>query len=175
MSKISKNIILIGFMASGKSAVAEGIAKRLKMPFADTDTLIENEQGMKIKDIFKQYGEPYFRKLESEMARKISCLKGTVISTGGGIVLNADNRRILRRCGTVFYLKTNPDVILDRIKNAGNNERPLLTGKSNLKEEIKRLLEFREPYYQNCAHYIIDTSKMTIKEVVKEIRDRFHF
>jgi len=170
MSEIFKvNVILIGFMASGKSVVAKRLAQRLKMPIADVDVLIENEQGMKIKDIFKIYGEPYFRKLEKEMANKISRIKGVVVSTGGGIVLNAENRRILRKCGIVFYLKASPDVILKRIKSAKNNERPLLKGKMGLKGEIKKLLKMRAPYYNACAHYVIDTSEMTIEEVVKKI------
>ena len=170
MSKISKgNIILIGFMASGKSVVARKLATKLKMPLTDTDTLIENEKGMKIRNIFKVHGEPYFRKLEKEIVKKISGLKGVIISTGGGIVLNAENCRILRKCGTVFYLKANANAILNRIKKIGANERPLLMGKPNLKDKIKRLLKLRTPYYQGCAHYVIDTSKITVQEVVQKI------
>jgi len=156
-------------MASGKSVVAKKLARRLKIPVTDTDTLIENEQVKKIKDIFKLQGEPYFRKLEKDVARKVSGIKGAVVSTGGGIVLDAENRRILRKCGTVFYLKTNPETILKRVKRTKVSERPLLMSKSNLKDEIKRLLKIREKYYRACAHYVVDTSKMTVLEVVKKI------
>lgn len=170
MSRISKtNIILIGFMASGKSVVAKKLAKKLKMPMLDTDTLIENKEGTKIKDIFRIHGEPYFRNLEKKMVKRISRLKGMIVSTGGGIVLNAENRRALRKCGAVFYLKTSPNVILKRIKKIRGNERPLLMGKVDLRDETKRLLKLREPYYCACAHCVIDTSSMTVGEVVKKI------
>lgn len=163
------NIILIGFMASGKSVVAKKLAKKLKMSMTDTDMLIENEEGIKIKEIFKIHGEAYFRKLEKEIVRKISCLRGVIISTGGGVVLNAENRRILRKSGIVFYLKVNPEAVLKRIKRAVNNERPLLANKSNLKYEIKKLLKQRMPYYNSCTHYVVDTSKMTSGQVIDKI------
>lgn len=170
MSKIFKpNIILVGFMASGKSAVAKRLAAKLKMPLLDTDALIENEERIKIKDIFRIRGEPYFRKLERKIVKRISRLMGMVVATGGGIVLDAENRRALRRCGTAFYLKVNPDAALKRIKRVRNNERPLLKSKRDLKGEMKRLLKLREPYYYACAHYVVDTSKMTVGEVVKKI------
>jgi shikimate kinase len=163
------SIILIGFMAGGKSVAAKKLAKKLKMPMLDTDTLIENREGIKIKDIFRIHGEPYFRNLEKETVKRIFRLKDMIVSTGGGIILNAGNRRILRKCGTVFYLKTSSDVILRRIKKTKDNKRPLLADKTDLKSEIKRLLKFREPYYCACAHHVIDTSDMTEKEVVGKI------
>jgi len=172
MSRISKTkIILIGFMASGKSVVAKKLAKKLKMPVIDTDTLIENEQEMKIKDIFRVHGELFFRKLEKEILKKILSLKRfkAIISTGGGIVLNPENRRILRKCGIVFYLKSSPEVVLNRVSKDKIDERPLLAGKTNTKDEIKRLLKVRERYYRACAHYTIDTSGMKIREVVNKI------
>jgi len=165
------NIVLIGFMASGKTAVGRKLASRLKMGFIDMDLLIESQEGMKISDIFRLKGEPYFRNLEKSMIKSFQHLKNVVISTGGGVVKDSGNRRILRRMGKVIYLDTSPEAMISRLKKSEIDKRPLLRGEGSLIFRIKKILEPRIPLYRRCAHCIIETSKMNLNQVVNRVMD----
>lgn len=99
-----KNIVLTGFMASGKSTVGRALAQKLNVSFIDTDQLIETEQKRQIKDIFAQFGEPYFRTLETEAVRQVCRKDGQVIATGGGIVLNPKNIELFRKNSIIVFL-----------------------------------------------------------------------
>ena len=99
-----KNIVLTGFMASGKSTVGRALAQKLNVSFIDTDQLIEIEQKRQIKDIFAQFGEPYFRTLETEAVRQVCRKDGQVIATGGGIVLNPKNIELFRKNSIIVFL-----------------------------------------------------------------------
>ena len=117
------NIALIGPMGSGKTSVGKKLAQSLNFDFIDTDDLIAKKEGMSITKIFETYGEHYFREIEKEIASEVSKLENCIISTGGGIILNAENVRRLRRNGMLIYLKTTSEVLFNRLKDA--KDRPL--------------------------------------------------
>ncbi len=161
------NIILTGFMGTGKSAVGRKLAKRLGMKYLDTDELIEKKEGSKIYHIFRKKGEPYFRKLEAVIVKKVSRLDNHVISTGGGVVLKDENIKALRRNGFIICLTANPEVILNRTGRIG--ERPLLNEPDSGKR-IKELLRTRQAYYEK-ADFSVDTSNLALEEVIRKIEE----
>ena len=141
------NIILTGYMASGKSTIGKYLAEKLKMSFIDTDEYIEKQQNKKIKDIFADAGESFFRELEQKCARELSEKENSVISTGGGFVLNRENIELLRKKGIIVNLETNEEVIRSRLE-ASKDSRPLMNGKSV--DEILERFEKRKKFYDNC-------------------------
>jgi shikimate kinase len=160
-----KNIVLTGFMGTGKTTVGKKVATTLHFNFVDTDKLVEKMAGMSVAEIFEKYGEEYFRKLEKAAVVKVSRLKNHVIATGGGVVLNPSNIVQLRKNGVVIRLKARPEVILRNISKT--KERPLLAVEDPEKR-IRELLEEREPFYR-FADYTIDVSDKTIEEVAEEV------
>jgi shikimate kinase len=160
-----KNIVILGFMGTGKSSVAKIVAKKLNFQFIEMDNLIEEKEGITINKIFQDKGEEYFRTLERKLTQEISPKQDQVISTGGGIVLNEKNILDFRKNGILFSLLAKPEVILERVKK--ETHRPLLKTKDPLKT-IKKMLNYRKPFYKK-ADYQIDTSDLTIKEVSEEI------
>ena len=163
------NIILVGFMGTGKTSVGRRLSQRLKMPYLDTDEIIEQSAGRRITDIFAQHGESYFRELESQAVQKISGLDMHVISTGGGIVLRAGNLEVLKRNGLVFCLKATSEEIWARVKN--ETHRPLLKAPAPV-EKIRKMLEAREAYYA-LADYTIQTDGLPIEQVTDEVIEVF--
>jgi len=162
-----KNIILVGFMGTGKTAVGKALARRLKMKFVDMDDLIEGREGMKIPDIFASKGEPYFRSVEKEVAREVSAQSGLVIAAGGGAVIDGENVKNLKSSGVMVCLTATADKILGRTR--AHTHRPLLNV-SDPKEKISELLAKRAEYYAR-ADYRIDTSELSIDEVVRKITE----
>ena len=163
-----KNIVLTGFMGTGKTEVGRILAQKLSYTLVDADTEIEKEQKTTITEIFKQYGEPKFRDIESDVIKRLSELGKAVISTGGGAVLRQENMDNLRKKGVIICLGASPETILKRTSN--NNDRPLLQVEDPLKK-IKELLEFRMPYYEK-ADIMIDTENKTPLEVADEIIEK---
>ncbi len=164
---MKSNIILTGFMASGKSAVGKELAKRLRMDFVDTDKLIEEKEGIKISQIFREKGEPYFRDVEAEVIKEVAEYENSAIATGGGVVLKEENMQALRKNGRIICLSTDAATILKRTSQ--NRLRPLLEGERGSREnKIKDLLTFRAPYYQK-ADFIVDTTDLMVKETVEKI------
>jgi len=163
-----KNIYLVGFMGTGKSAVGKKLAARLNARFLDLDTLIEEKEKRKIVDIFAKAGEPYFRKLEKEALKEVSCKDGEVVACGGGIVLDQENITLMKNTGTMICLSARPEVILERVK--GHKHRPLLNVEDREKK-ITEILEARQALY-NSAHISIDTSDLNVKEVLEKILER---
>jgi len=163
--QMKKNIALVGFMGAGKTVVGKALARHLGMIFVDSDESIVEKERRSINDIFAKDGEPYFRKVEKEVIKEISQRDGLVIACGGGVVLDKDNMSNLHRNGVVIYLQTSTDVIFERTKNY--NHRPLLNVE-NPKKQIEDTLKTRAPFYSQ-AEYTIDTSKLTIDEVVNKI------
>jgi len=161
------NVILLGFMGSGKTAVGKILSTKLNMDFVDLDDWIEKEAKMTINDIFAKFGEPYFRELEKKMVKK-ACdnINNCVISTGGGVILKEENVENLHQAGVLIWLKVSPEKVYDRTKNTSH--RPLLNCPNPL-EKIKELLSIRTPYYTKAADYIVDTSNLTIEEVAARI------
>ena len=160
------NITLVGFMGTGKSIVGKHLAKRLKMRYIDLDEIIEKKENRPISQIFTQEGEEYFRRIENQVTEELSKLEGYVISTGGGVVLEEENVKFLRKKGVIVCLKAAPEIIWERTKN--NQERPLLEGFSDKKKRIKELLKERIPFYDQ-ADIIIDTSSCLVSQTVENI------
>lgn len=159
------NIALTGFMAVGKSAVARNLARRLNRRFVDLDKLIEKSEGMKVRDIFSQKGESYFRRVEKQKLREVLFEHDQVIATGGGVVIDQDNLQLLREKSFLVCLNAAPEVLLRR---AGNNrQRPLLAG-GNRAQQIQKLLTQRQAAYAQ-AHVAVDTSDLTVEQVADKI------
>lgn len=148
-----KNIILCGFMGSGKSTIGKQLSERLGMRFIDTDTYIEQKEGMSISKIFSEKGEEYFRNLELEVCKELSGLKATVISTGGGTLLKDENVKAIKKNGVVFLLNVSSNTVLTRLKN--DSTRPLLQ-REDKEKAVKMMLSQRIPLYNRAADYVID-------------------
>ena len=160
-----RNIYLTGFMGTGKSAVGRELAKRLNLRLVDIDDLIVRKEKRSINDIFSQNGEPYFRKVESQVLKEVSEQENQVVSCGGGIVLNPENTALMKQTGRLVCLSARPEVIFERVKR--HTHRPLLQVADPL-VKIRELLAARKPYYEQ-AEFVIDSSEIPIKEVVDKI------
>lgn len=162
-----RNVILIGFMGTGKTSVGESLAEALGYAFADTDDLIEKKAGKKVSRIFGEDGEEAFRGVESEVVGDLAQLKRTVVSAGGGAPIRPENRAAMRHAGVVIALKASPEEIYQRVKH--ENHRPLLSS-GDLRSQIRKLLDSRKGIYDD-ADYIIDTTALTVDEVVDKCID----
>jgi shikimate kinase len=159
-----RNVVLIGFMGTGKSTIGRRLARVLDRPFMDTDAEIERLVGKPVSRIFKEDGEIRFRSEETLLCRKLAAPQGLVVATGGGIVLNSDNVRNLRAGGVLIALTADPAVIYDRVRRKEN--RPLLYG--DVRGRIDELLRARAGAY-DVAELTIDTGKHTPAETVRLI------
>jgi shikimate kinase len=167
---MKSSLALIGFMATGKSAVGRVVAGRLGREFVELDDLIERKAGKTIPEIFRQDGEPAFRELEIEAAREVAGKKNLVIACGGGVVLNKINIDRLKREATIVCLTASPEVILERALSEGET-RPLLETPDKL-ATIKELMDFRKPFYEEAADMTIDTSNLDVESVARQIRSK---
>ncbi len=166
------NIILIGFMGSGKTTLGVRLSYRLRMPVEDTDKLIERKEGKAISDIFEEKGEEYFREKETELLEEISTRRyARIISTGGGTPVRKENRALLKCCGTVVYLRIKPETVYERLKE--DTSRPLLTCSDPL-SKIKTLLESRREAYEECADIIVDVDYADADELINKIVDKIN-
>ena len=163
---MDKNLIFIGFMGCGKSTLGRKVSKLRGMQFVDTDRYIENMEGMKISEIFAQKGEEYFRKKETEVCEKFSHETGYIIATGGGIIKNVENVRLLKKNGVVIYLKASPEHIFRNVRN--DVSRPLLQGGDKM-EKIKSLMEERRPLYEKHADMRITVTGGNIRSLTEKI------
>ena len=159
------NIVLIGFMGTGKTVAGRMIADKLKFEFIDTDESIERDTGLSIGDIFKKKGEPFFREVESRIIALVSLADNTVISTGGGVPLRESNLVELERNGVVVCLEASVETILKRLD--GDKTRPLLI-KPDPAKEIENLLESRKKYYKRCG-LSINTDNLSVLEITERI------
>lgn len=162
---MKSNIIITGFMGTGKSVVAKELARKLKMEFIDMDRIIEERQGTSIVDIFAGQGENYFRAQENKLVKELSRKENIVIATGGGTLLSSDNARMLGQRGQIICLYADSRTIYNRVKR--KNNRPLLKN-GNVLNEINRLLEERKKAYSNFT-IKIDTTNLSVQEVVDKI------
>lgn len=161
------NIVLTGFMASGKTVVGKKLAQTLKMKYIDVDEQIEKDTRLSISDIFEKQGETAFRDLETKAVCCVAMLDNYVIATGGGVVLRLENIMELRKNGRIIYLSADPETILKRVGKA--QTRPLLAREKDKLGVIKNLLESREPLYKNCD-FQVETAGLNVEEVVAKIR-----
>jgi shikimate kinase len=166
--KNQPNIILIGFMGSGKSSVGRGLAHQLRFHFSDTDRLIEQTFGMPIHQIFDEKGEPFFRDLETKVCARLEDYQRSVIATGGGIISNPENRKYLQRAGFVIYLYAPLAKLLERLPVDGR--RPLLKDPKVVEQRFKD----RQPWYDALANYAVDTSNKHVEEVISHIVDVYN-
>ncbi|MCH5260858.1 MAG: shikimate kinase [Lachnospiraceae bacterium] len=161
------NVILIGFMGSGKTTVGLKLSYRLRRPVIDTDKEIEREEKRSISDIFAADGEQYFRDRETAFLRKL--LKSTnnqIISVGGGLPLREENRQLLHELGQVFYLCASAETIYGRLKN--DTVRPLLQG-TDPQTKIKTLLIERDSCYRDAADVVIVVDNKDFEQILREI------
>jgi len=159
------NLVLTGFMGTGKSAVGRRVAERLKAPFVDLDAVIEKKAGVSVGKIFSEQGETVFRQLESQAVEEVASLDRTVIATGGGALLDAKNQERLMANGILICLSAKVGTLLDRLKD--DVTRPLLAGE-NLEERLARLMKERQSIYAACPIQIATDGK-TIPVVAAEI------
>ncbi len=161
------NIILIGFMGSGKISVGIRLSYQMKRTMIDTDKWIEQRQKMSVSEIFARHGEAAFREMETDCLKTlIETADKQIISVGGGLPVREENHGLLKRLGRVFYLKVSPEVVYGRLK--GDTTRPLLQVENPL-EKICGLLAERSPIYEACADVVLDVSHMTFDEILEKI------
>ncbi len=175
MSSKVERLYLTGFMTSGKSTIGPILANVIGWTFKDLDKVIEEVEGRKIVDIFKEEGEEYFRELEYKLLLEFSTQKNLVLSLGGGTIVSEKNLELMKSTGKIVYLKSSPEMIYQRIKN--KIDRPIfrdlvLSGNATPKDFIDRitkLLKEREPYY-SAADFFIDTDKTRIGITVDKLK-----
>ena len=160
------NIILTGFMATGKTTVGKRLAEQLGYAFVDTDELISERSGQTVAEIFREKGEAAFRRMESEIAQELGEKEGLVVSTGGRLMLDPANAAALGRRGRVFCLVATPEEILDRISKDKHVKRPLLEAPDPM-HRIVELMQQREEGY-DCFRQMV-TSGKTPDEITREL------
>jgi shikimate kinase len=161
-----RNVVLIGFMGSGKSSVGRELAKRWGFHFLDTDSMIRHQCGKSIPEIFSSLGEVYFREQEFITLSKLLECHRSVIATGGGIVIQPRNLPLLGQLGITIWLKADQTTILERVSR--NKNRPLLQT-PDPEGTIAELLEERAPLYQSAADLIVNSSGLTHYEVAERV------
>ena len=159
-------LVLVGLPGSGKSTVGRLLARRLGLPFHDSDHVIEQQIGCSIRDFFARAGEVAFRDLEERVIDDLMNLLQGVVATGGGAVLRQANRDRIRSAGTVIYLRSTPEEAFRRIRHDGR--RPLLQVDDPL-ERLRSLHFERDPLYRQAAHLVIETGRPSVPKLVKLI------
>ena len=165
------NLILCGFMGSGKTTLGKGLAKHFGMELIDTDKEIEKTENKSIADIFGTEGEAYFRAKETELIRELSAKKNLVISLGGGLAANRENHPYLKAAGKVILLQCGIEETLRRIM--GDASRPLT---KNGEEDIIKRYNLRKPIYEEVADILVDSSstpEKTLKTAISAINELF--
>ena len=160
------NIMLIGFMGSGKSTIAKYLSHILEMQDLETDEFIVKREDMTINEIFQRKGEEYFRRCENNALRELETRQGIIISCGGGMPMKDENVELMKKNGKIVLLTASPETIFERVRYS--NERPLLNGNMNI-EFISNLMKQREQKYLNASDIIVSTDNKTINEICEEI------
>ena len=161
------NVILTGFMGTGKTSLGKVLATKLGRPFVDIDKKIEDEARMSIPKIFETFGEEHFRKLERIAVKELSERRGLVIATGGGTIKDEENLRLLKSSGVLICLTTEPEEIFNRTARRG--ERPVLDGGGDERlATIKKLLAERKKFYDR-ADYQVDTTDWSPIQIIDDI------
>lgn len=164
------NLVLIGYRGSGKSAVGQALAERLGWPFLDTDTLIQQQAGRTIREIYADQGEPVFREFESRIVADVARRDRHIIGTGGGVILRSSNVSALKANGRLIWLAANPEVLWGRILTdpIRRTTRPspnLTTGLQQIRDALRE----RDPLYRQAADLTVDTTTRPIPEIVEDI------
>jgi len=169
---MKRNVVLVGYRCSGKSSVGEILAREWGIDFWDTDVLIEKNAGCSIEEIVSTYGWDRFRAMERKLIEAVSKKENLVIASGGGAVVDERNVKDLKRNGWIVWLGASAEVLRARMDEAkkGGQVRPSLTG-ADPQEEIQQLLRVRDPIYGAAADIAIDTSGLSVNEVVDLVRE----
>lgn len=161
------NLVLCGMMGAGKTTIGIKLSALTGLRWFDTDQMIEDKYG-KISDIFEYYGEARFRKMETELVKKLSLGTDFVISTGGGLILKKENAELLKKNGTVIFLRASFETLKNRLKI--NENRPLLKGNfEKVESKLKELLTERSPVYEQVADVIVDVDEGTADENAEKV------
>ncbi len=169
-----RHLVLVGMMGSGKSSVGRKLARRLGRRFVDCDTEIERRTGRTVAEIFSVDGEDAFRRLESEvLATVLAAEEPSVVATGGGAVIRPPNRELMRRHGTVIWLRASPAELAHRMTARSSARRPLLAGSEGdptaLEARLAELSAAREVAYHQVAHDIINVDGQPVTEIVDRL------
>lgn len=159
-------VSLVGLPGSGKTTVGRQLARRLQLPFTDSDQAIEVRLGCSIREFFEREGEARFRDIEEEVIDGLTSTASGVLSTGGGAVLRKTNREHLRSRGHVIYLKSNPDELFRRLRHDAN--RPLLQVADPL-GRLREMFADRDPLYRETAHFVMETGRPSVATLVNMI------
>lgn len=162
----NENILLIGFMGTGKTSVSKALKEYTGLTEIDMDKYIVKKENKSIADIFKDSGEEYFRKVETECLKKILENKGVIVSCGGGVVVKDENVSYMKNKGIIVLLTAKPETVYKRVKDC--KDRPILNNNMSV-EFIEGLMEKRRERYLSVADVIIETDNKSIKEIAKEI------
>ena len=155
--------VLLGFMGAGKSTIARGLDPN----YLDMDALIEKRLGMSIAEFFAEKGEEVFRQVESEVLADL-LQRDQVVSTGGGVVVSQRNRDLLKTNADNIYLKADFETLYQRISVDNNNQRPLFLSKT--KEELQKIFQERESWYEEVASKVVDVTRLSPEEIAEELR-----
>ena len=166
---LSKSIVLIGSMGSGKSAIGKILSKKMGVPLSDTDKIIEKEVGKTINEIFNDSGEKYFRQVEEKVVGRVLDKTAHIISTGGGSILSSKTRKAIKSKSFSIWVQCNVDIISKRIHN--QEKRPLLKNKNILDTLVKKNKERIKFYRQADSHIVNESSdiELTVKAIVEEL------
>jgi shikimate kinase len=159
-------VVLVGLPGSGKTTVGRQLARRLHLPFEDSDHAIEARLGCSIRQYFETEGEDKFRDIEQEVIAELTAKSACVLSTGGGVVLREVNRDALHSRSQVIYLKANPDDLARRLRH--DHHRPLMQVEDPL-ARLRDLYALRDPLYRDTAHFVIETGRPSVATLVNMI------
>ena len=166
------NIILTGFMGSGKTSVGVRLSYRLRMPVEDTDKMIERRAGRSVSELFEEEGEACFRERETALLRELLDRKGRCIySVGGGTPVRPRNQELLKQLGKVVYLRVKPETVYQRLKE--DDTRPLLQCPDPL-GRIRELMESRKEAYEACADLVLDADDLDVDETMEKIAEEMN-
>jgi shikimate kinase len=163
---MQRNIFLVGMPGAGKSTLGKYLAKRLSLAFVDADHELVAKTGVSIATIFEFEGEAGFRGRETQMLGELVTRQGVVLATGGGVILSATNREVLRSHGVVIYLRASLNDL--RLRTMRDNKRPLLQA-GDPEQVLQDLLNTREPLYNEVAHLIVDTGRQPAARLAEVI------
>ncbi len=164
-------LILTGFMCSGKTTCGRLLSREFLLSFTDTDKRIEEQEKKSISAIFSENGEEYFRDLETAFLKKLAGSgfnKDGVIALGGGMIVREENRKLLKNCGTVVYLKASPECLKERLQTRAE-KRPLMKGE-NISEKVDKLMEERGELYLMAADEVIEVDDLELFEIVNKLK-----
>jgi len=165
---MKKPIFLVGMMGSWKSTVGKMLAENTGLDFIDIDDEIERKTSLMVEEIFIKYGESRFREFEIEMLRQSTISNNRIIATGGGVVNCAENRTILKKNGYTIYLQASPGILASRIRDI--KKRPLLNIDTPLDIQLENIFNKRKNMYQDVAHFILDTNKLSVEQTTETIK-----